>query len=152
MTVPRRASDAAAQKFLAAKSPWVEATVARLAALPPPLVTRGGRREYLARKEEARALASSLLAHWNKMYGFAWSRVTIRNQKSRWGSCSRRGSLSFNYRIVHLPPRLADYLVVHELCHLREMNHGPRFWALVARALPDYGELCAALRRGRKLD
>ncbi len=152
LTVPRRASERAAQKFLAAKSPWVEATIERLAKLPPPLVPKGGRREYLARKGEARALAARLLAEWNKIYGFTWSRVAIRNQKSRWGSCSRRGNLNFNYRIVHLPPRLADYLVVHELCHLAHMNHGPRFWAEVARALPDYRELRAALRIGRRID
>lgn len=151
LTVPRRASEREASKFLAERAPWVEATLARLAKLPPPLVPKGGRREYLARREEARALAEELLARWNKIYGFRWSRVSIRNQKTRWGSCSRRGSLSFNYRLVHLPPELADYLVVHELCHLAHMNHGPKFWAEVARAIPDYRPRAVALRSGRRL-
>ncbi len=151
LTVPRRASGRDVERFLAEKSPWVEATLARQSKLPPPLVPKGGRREYLARREEARALAEDLLTRWNKIYGFRWSRVSIRNQKTRWGSCSRRGSLSFNYRIVHLPPELADYLVVHELCHLAHMNHGPNFWAEVARAIPDYRQRAVALRSGRRL-
>jgi predicted metal-dependent hydrolase len=151
LTLPRRASEASGRAFVAAKADWVRSALARLASLPPPVAPRGGRREYLARREEARALVLRLLEKWNAGYGFSWSRVTVRNQRRRWGSCSRRGSLSFNYRIVHLPPRLADYLVVHELCHLREMNHGPRFWALVARALPDCRELAAELTRGRRL-
>ena len=145
LTVPRRASEETARRFLAARAEWVERTRERLRSLPPPLVPAGGRREYRARKEEARELATRLLEKWNTTYGFKWSNVRIANQKTRWGSCSRRGTLSFNYRIVHLPPRLADYLVVHELCHLREMNHSARFWALVARALPDYRTLRRAL-------
>lgn len=152
LTVPRRASARAAREFLAAQAPWVERALRRMAALPPPVAPPGSRREYLARREEARALVGSLLAKWNEVYGFRWSRVAIRNQKTRWGSCSRRGALSFSYRIVHLPPRLRDYLVVHELCHLAQMNHGPKFWAEVARAIPDYRARAAALSSGRRVD
>ena len=65
-------------------------------------------------------------------------RVQLRDQRSRWGSCSRRGTLSFNWRIIMAPPPVLDYLVVHELAHLAEHNHGPRFWALVARHDPEY--------------
>ena len=65
-------------------------------------------------------------------------RVTIRDQKSRWGSCSRKGNLNFNWKLIMAPPQALDYVVVHELCHLHEFNHSPRFWALVAAQLPDY--------------
>jgi predicted metal-dependent hydrolase len=65
-------------------------------------------------------------------------RVTIRNQRSRWGSCSRRGTISLNWRLVQIPPAVRDYLVLHELAHLREMNHSRRFWSEVARLCPDY--------------
>lgn len=67
-------------------------------------------------------------------------RVFIREQKSRWGSCSTRGNINYNWRAVMAPPAVLDYLVVHELCHMKEPNHSPAFWALVAKAVPDYKE------------
>ena len=67
-------------------------------------------------------------------------RVTIRSQRSRWGSCSPRGTISLNWRLVQTPPWVRDYLVLHELAHLREMNHSRRFWAEVARLCPNYRE------------
>ena len=65
-------------------------------------------------------------------------RVAIRDQKSRWGSCSRKGNLNFNWKLVMAPPEALDYVVIHELCHLHEFNHSPRFWALVEAQMPDY--------------
>jgi predicted metal-dependent hydrolase len=65
-------------------------------------------------------------------------RVTVRNQRSRWGSCSRRGTISLNWRLVQAPPFVRDYLIFHELAHLREMNHSTRFWQTVAGLCPDY--------------
>ena len=70
--------------------------------------------------------------------GRAPGRVAIRDQKSRWGSCSQKGNVNFNWKLVMAPPPALDYVVVHELCHLYEFNHSPRFWALVARHMPDY--------------
>ena len=67
-------------------------------------------------------------------------RVTVRNQRSRWGSCSRRGTISLNWRLVQAPLFVRDYLVLHELAHLREMNHSRRFWSEVARLCPDFRE------------
>ncbi len=68
------------------------------------------------------------------------SRVTVRSQRSRWGSCSRRGTISLNWRLVQTPPFVRDYLVLHELAHLKEMNHSPRFWSEVARLCPEFRE------------
>ncbi|MBE0541204.1 MAG: M48 family metallopeptidase [Verrucomicrobia bacterium] len=65
-------------------------------------------------------------------------RITVRNQKSRWGSCSRRGTISLNWRLIQTPPHVQDYIVLHELCHLREMNHSARFWLEVERVCPDF--------------
>lgn len=98
----------------------------------------GRRREYKKLKEHARFLVHAHLARLNQFYNFSFNRVCVKNHKSRWGSCSKKGNLNFNYKIIHLPVELAEYIVVHELCHLRELNHSPRFWALVARAVPDY--------------
>ena len=67
-------------------------------------------------------------------------RVTVRNQRSRWGSCSRRGTISLNWRLIQSPPFVRDYLILHELMHLRQMNHSVRFWREVERVCPDYGQ------------
>lgn len=89
-------------------------------------------------KEHARLLVYKRIEYFNAFYRFHFHRVAIRNQKSRWGSCSRQGNLNFNYKVVFLPEHLVDYIVVHELCHLKEMNHSPRFWNLVAQTIPDH--------------
>jgi hypothetical protein len=112
------------------------------------MVTMPGRsrRDYVRYKEHARDLVRARLAHFNREYGFAIGRIAIRNQKSRWGSCSKKGNLNFSYRLILLPREVADYIIVHELCHLGQFNHSPRFWALVALSCPDYRALRARLR------
>lgn len=70
--------------------------------------------------------------------GVAYGRITVRNQKTKWGSCSSRGNLNFNFLLMLAPEYVRDYVVVHELCHRKQMNHSPAFWAEVAKALPDY--------------
>lgn len=99
------------------------------------------------RKREALALVVARVEYFNQSYRCSINRITIRNQRRRWGSCSARGNLNFNYRLVKLPPALVDYIIVHELCHLRELNHSERFWALVAQALPDFHVRRRELRR-----
>lgn len=107
-------------------------------------------KSYFVRdKESARALVHEKLRKFNAYYCFKYKKVFIKNHTSRWGSCSKKGNLNFNYRIVHLPPDLADYLVVHELCHLKEFNHGEKFWKLVAETIPDYKKRRLALRKTR---
>jgi predicted metal-dependent hydrolase len=83
------------------------------------------------------------IAHFAPGVGRAPRRVSIRAQRSRWGSCSARGTVSLNWRLMQLDAALVDYVIVHELCHLLHPNHSPRFWAAVARVLPD----CARYRR-----
>ncbi|HVZ75766.1 MAG TPA: M48 family metallopeptidase [Candidatus Paceibacterota bacterium] len=110
---------------------------------------RGTRHHYLKHKEAARALAHARLAHFNRFYGFPYRRVFIKNLRSRWGSCSEFRNLNFNYKIIFLPVKLADYVILHELCHLGEFNHSPRFWTLVGQAMPDYKHHRAQLNRIR---
>jgi predicted metal-dependent hydrolase len=104
------------------------------------------KRHYAEHKEAARELCHARLEHYNQHYKLTYNRVAIRNTRSRWGSCSSKKNLNFNYRILFLPPELRDYLIVHELCHLQEMNHAPQFWALVAQQAPDYKQSIKALR------
>ncbi len=101
---------------------------------------------------QAGAIFVEHLAACNAGYGFAYGRVAIKEQKSRWGSCSRKGNLNFNWRLLLAPLPVLDYVVVHELCHLRELNHSPRFWSLVAQRCPDYASQRRWLREhGRGL-
>lgn len=99
---------------------------------------RGRRSHYLRHKEAARAIVRARIAHYVACGEAAPKAVRIRNVRSRWGSCSQKGNLNFHYKIAFLPPHLVDYVVVHELCHLREFNHSVRFWALVEARLPDW--------------
>jgi predicted metal-dependent hydrolase len=87
-----------------------------------------------------------------RLHGLAFTRVSIRGQRSRWGSCSRSGAIALNFRLVQMPPAVCDYVLIHELMHLQQQNHGPRFWALVEAACPGYREAERWLRRsGRGL-
>ena len=79
-------------------------------------------------------------AYYAPIVGVGYGKITIRNQVSRWGSCSNKGNLNFNCLLMLTPPDVVDYVVVHELCHRRELNHSARFWDEVERVLPDYRE------------
>ena len=107
---------------------------------------KGNRKEYLAHKESARKLVHERLEYFNQFYGFKYHKVSIRNQKTRWGSCSRHGNLNFSYKWALLEPRLADYVIVHELCHLQEFNHSKQFWSLVEQQFPDHHTLRKQLK------
>ena len=148
VTAPMRAAQEAVQDFIAKNRAWVEKTFLYFLKHPRRVVPKSSRREYVAHKEKARALVHERIAHFNQHYGFTVGKVAVRMQKSRWGSCSRAGNLNFNYKLVFLPPQLVDYIVVHELCHLKEFNHSPRFWALVAEVLPNHRALRKELRTG----
>jgi len=101
---------------------------------------------YIKYKKQAATLVKERLEYFNQFYDYKYGRVAIRNQKTRWGSCSKKGNLNFNYKIVLLTQKQRDYIIVHELCHLKEFNHSQRFWDLVAKAVPDYKEVRHSLR------
>lgn len=90
--------------------------------------------------EEIKRKISGRVSYYGNLMGVTWGRITIRNQKTRWGSCSTRGNLNFNYRLYYLREDLLDYVVVHELAHRRYMNHSHEFWREVERYFPDYRE------------
>jgi predicted metal-dependent hydrolase len=121
--------------FVQSKTMWIQKTQARMQhvqALP------SGVRAYTQHKERARASITKRVHELNTQYGFWFNRIAIKNTTRNWGSCSRRKNLNFNYTLIFLPQHLMDYVIVHELCHLQELNHSVRFWALVARVCPDY--------------
>ena len=105
------------------------------------------RRFTIKKREQARRFVENRISYFNKFYNFQINRVAIKNQSTRWGSCSSKGNLNFNYKIIYLKPVLADYLIVHELCHLGELNHSKKFWALVFKTIPEYAKINKELRR-----
>lgn len=108
---------------------------------------RPGQKRYLEHKEAARALTLERLAHFNAHYKLEYRCVSIKNAKTRWGSCSSKKNLNFNYKILFLAPEERDYVIVHELCHLQEFNHGPKFWELVEEQVPNWKVLRKSLKK-----
>ena len=90
--------------------------------------------------DRALAVIPERVRYYAPLVGVTYGRITIRNQKTRWGSCSEKGNLNFNCLLMLMPSEILDYVVVHELAHRREMNHSAAFWALVESVLPDWRE------------
>jgi predicted metal-dependent hydrolase len=88
--------------------------------------------------KEAETLLGKRAEEYAKIIGVSYKNIRIKDIKSRWGSCSSKGNLNFNFRLVMSPPEVMDYVVVHELCHLRHMNHSKDFWKLVEEHMPEY--------------
>jgi predicted metal-dependent hydrolase len=135
------------ERFVQAKSKWITDKLQGFMPFRPIVKRKNSRAEFLKYKEAARKLVETRIPVLNQIYGFKIGRVAIHNQKSRWGSCSAKGNLNFNYKIALLPSHLADYIIVHELCHLGEFNHSQNFWNVVAKSVPDYKKCRAELKK-----
>jgi hypothetical protein len=147
VVAPSGTNTDAIDHFISSNARWVIGKIGRFSGAGSPF-RRGGREDYLRHKKQAGILAMERVRYFNDFYGFDIKRITVRDQKTRWGSCSKKGNLNFNYRIAFLPPNVSDYVIVHELCHLGEFNHSQRFWDLVARVMPDYSRLRKELKAG----
>ncbi|MSR84983.1 M48 family peptidase [Candidatus Uhrbacteria bacterium] len=148
VTAPVRMNPRLIEPFIIRKSKWVLEKLEYFKKFPCPAFRLSTKKDFIEHKFAALALAEERVAHFNQIYCFPFNKISIKNQKTRWGSCSRRGNLSFNYKIILLPKHVADYIVVHELCHLGEFNHSPRFWNLVARVIPDHRMIRHQLKHG----
>jgi predicted metal-dependent hydrolase len=147
VTLPWRMGFVSADDFIRKNAEWVLEKMKAMKKIGRSnLFARHNQVEYLKLKEHARDMVTKRLEKYAQIYGFEYKGVAIRNQKTRWGSCSSKGNLNFNYKILLLPQRHADYIIVHELCHLKEFNHSKRFWALVEQTFPDYENIVAQLK------
>lgn len=137
---PYRMPDVEIQRFLNAKSDWIEKHIQmqkeRMKTAQNTKQLTNEEIQELA--EKALEVIPKRVAYYAKIIGVTYGRITIRNQKTRWGSCGSNGNLNFNCMLMRMPPEIQDYVVVHELCHRKEMNHSPRFWAEVEKVMPDY--------------
>jgi hypothetical protein len=106
----------------------------------------GPKSHFREHKEAALILVTQKVAEFNKYYNFRLGNIRVKNTKTRWGSCSRVGNLNFHYKILMLPPELADYVIVHEICHLKHFNHSRNFWDEVEKMCPNCKEKAKKLR------
>lgn len=102
--------------------------------------------DYIKNKEKVLNLINTKVEKFNKIYKFKFNKINIKNQKTRWGSCSAKKNLNFNYRLIFLPNKVIDYIIVHELCHLKEFNHSRKFWNLVGRTIFNYADIKKELK------
>ena len=142
VVVPRGTSDREIRRLVERHSDWIRRRLSqRVNTLILESISESdGRRE-------ARKVVTEVAESEAVRLGLTYASLQIRDQRTRWGSCSPSGTLTFNWRLVLAPHAVLDYVVVHELCHLREANHGPGFWQLVEQARPDYKVPRAWLRR-----
>ncbi len=98
-------------------------------------------------REQARVVLTQKSSDYAKRLGVSFQKIRIGNQRTRWGSCSSKGTISYNWRLILMPEPIMDYVVVHELCHLLEMNHSKQFWGLVAGIIPNYAEYRTWLKK-----
>ena len=131
------------RKFVDEKSDWLYAHLREMeqkqkleAARPKAAPLTPGELQVLA--DEALRVIPERVRFYAPVVGVTYGRITIRNQRTRWGSCSAKGNLNFNCLLMKAPPEVLDYVVVHELCHLKEMNHSKAFWEEVGKVMPEY--------------
>ena len=151
VTLPRWGSRRHAELFAEQQRHWIERQKAQLRTTteaPPPPTHRKPSRNFGARP---RASFPGTCIALRQHHGLTVSRVSVRNQRSRWGSCSPSGHICLNWRLVLMPDAVRDYVLIHELMHLRRLDHSRHFWRLVAHACPDYQRARQWLRENRYL-
>ena len=142
---PMRMPKAAINAFVTKHADWIRVHLAKAKAGQsfPKLTDE----ELQSLAEQAKQVVPARVAHYAHLLGVEYGRITIRTQKTRWGSCSSKGNLNFNCLLMLAPPEVLDSVVVHELCHRRHMNHSAAFYAEIARVMPDYKEHHAWLKQ-----
>ena len=142
--VPRRASKAQIEEVLKAKHDWILKTLDKIEqrntaeAREYEEAKPSSSEEVKKLKKEARNHLASLTEYWAEKIGVSYGRISIRGQKTRWGSCSSKGNLNYNYLLILCPDDVIEYVVIHELCHRIYMNHSKRFWEKIEEFCPNY--------------
>ena len=138
--IPYRVSERAAKKFVEEKREWIEKTLEKIDAARENIEEKPkfSETELKIIKKKAKREIPILVDEYAPKIGVSYNRISIRTQKTLWGSCTADGNLNFNCLLILLPERVMRYVVVHELCHRKEMNHSKRFWNEVSKILPDY--------------
>lgn len=136
---PLRTSKAYIDDFVLKKRDWIKSTQSKLQERQTAKkVIRLTAQEESRYKKQAKDYLLMKCVHFSQLMGLRPCDVKINSAKTRWGSCNRKGGINFTYRLLFVPEELIDYVVVHELAHLKEMNHSDRFWSVVGQTMPDY--------------
>ena len=140
--IPMYGSISYARSMVESKKDWIYKNYIRLKDCPK-VTSKKDKSEYEKRLEAPYRKAAAdyipkRVAYFAELLDVTYGRISIRDQKTRWGSCSSSGNLNFNYRLMLAPPKVLDYVVIHELCHRIEMNHSPKFWKCVESIMPEY--------------
>ena len=137
---PRYLPEKEIYQFIGRKQGWIREHLAKMQQKKDQRESLPGlsQKEIEELADKALDFIPQRVAYFAPLMGVTYGRITIRNQKTRWGSCSGKGNLNFNCLLMLTPPEIIDYVVVHELAHRKHMNHSPEFWAEVGRILPDY--------------
>ncbi len=147
VTTPHDLRETVAERFIREKTEWLFSKLSFFKQFEGKPVARYSHEDYLKYKESALALVKEKAERLAGVHGHQYNRISIKNQKTCWGSCSRKANLNFNYKLMFLSDKVQDYIIAHELCHLKEFNHSKRFWRLVASMFPDYQEIKTELRK-----
>lgn len=147
VTVPDTFPINSIDKYVIAKSQWVISKIDFFDGLNKKQKLSLSEDGYERYKDKALQMVTERLTALNNThYQYKYNNITIKNQKTRWGSCSKKRNLNFNYKILFLTAKMRDYIMIHELCHLKEFNHTNKFWKLVAKSLPDYQKIVEELK------
>lgn len=144
VTIPSWTSFSLGERFLKEKIGWLEKRLKEKQKIG--IIPKRSETDYNRVKYRALKLVKERLKYFNQFYGFGYKKISIRNPRTRWGSCSSKGNLNYSYRLIFLPENYRDYIIVHELCHLKEFNHSKNFWGLVEKIIPDYKKIVKELK------
>lgn len=159
VTTPFRVKQSVVEEFIGTHTDWIFEKVGAILQNEHPMQvheyftyieskSKKNHVHYVEKKQEALQIIKREVERVNTLYGFIYKDVRVKNQKTRWGSCSKQGVLNFNYKVAYLSPEARMYVVAHELCHLKEFNHKKVFWDLVKKAVPEYQRIRKQLKGG----
>lgn len=138
--IPWSRSFSSGSSLITEKISWIERNVKQFEKTPRislPKVSKQDLPEYL---KKARLIVEERVSFFNQYYGYRFNKIFVKNHSAQWGSCSSNKNLNFNYKLMFLPDKLIDYIVVHEICHLKQLNHSKKFWDLIEETIPDFKE------------
>lgn len=139
VTVPARFDDhTVVERYIMDKKQWLMDKMHFFNSVDSALMRVFSEDDYLKNKDAAFCLVEKRVKAFNKTLGFQYNKIIIKDFKTKWGSCSKKKNLHFNYKLIFLPKKQQDYIIIHELCHVKECSHSRKFWALVEKIMPDY--------------